>query len=72
MIKSHDQLPQRYFFDQDDCSHWYMIPEEWRDEWIYLNELPEGWDHPEWQKFEDCRLDGGINYITFENPIGND
>lgn len=30
---------QRFFFDQDDSSHWYMIPAELRDKWRDANEM---------------------------------
>jgi hypothetical protein len=61
---------KRYFFDQDESSHWYLIPEEWRDEWEKLNdeEVENAWELDEWQKYEDCRIDGITDY-SFENPI---
>lgn len=66
--------PERYFFDRDDSGHWYMIPEKLRSEWVRLMKVAERDDVsclPEWDQFESCRLGGGINYITFENPIEN-
>lgn len=72
--KKTDPTPERYFFDRDDSSHWYMIPEKLRSEWIRLMKIAEKEDVsllPEWDQFESLRLGGGINYITFENPIEN-
>ncbi len=59
----------RYFFDTDGDGHWYQIPVGLRDEWNRLSSDDDAWELPEWQKFEDCRLNGGISSITFENPI---
>lgn len=59
---------KRFFFDKDENCHWYLIPEEWRDEWNKLNDIEDAWDLDEWQKFEDCRLGGGITGYSFENP----
>lgn len=58
---------KRFFFDQDDDGHEYMIPVEWREEWNTLVEEGEGWAKPEWAKFENCRCES-ISSITFENP----
>ncbi len=58
----------RYFFDQDNDGHWYLIPAERFKEWEAFTELDpdseESWDVPIWAN----RLDGGPNLVTFENP----
>lgn len=61
----------RYFFDQDDSGHWYMLPEELRDTWNRLSQMSNGWEYDGWQQIEDCRLNGGISQITFEAPSGD-
>lgn len=74
-------VPERYFFDQDESSHWYMIPVRLREEWKRWEYLCERY-YSECEMmdsevnemevldsiFDKCRLSGGINYITFENP----
>lgn len=57
----------RYFFDQDDSSHWYLIPENLREEWYRLSEIEDSWELDEWQQFENCRIDG-ISSWTFTDP----
>jgi hypothetical protein len=71
---------QRYFFDQDESSHWYMIPEEKRVRWEALNEKADEMEAEGKETFvEDCyadienefseyRLDGGIRYYSFTDP----
>jgi hypothetical protein len=58
---------KRYFFSKDDDGHSYMIPVELRQEWLELREDDEAWAKPEWDKFEDCRIDSYTHY-SFENP----
>lgn len=61
--------PVKYFFDQDDDSHWYMIPIERREEWQNAGHLNLDTDkgYKEWQKghWEDYRTGGGISDIEF-------
>ena len=58
----------RYFLDQDQSSHWYIVPldrqEEWR-EWCNLDEDDEAaWDEPDYVQ----RIGGSPALVTFENP----
>ena len=63
---------ERYFFDQDCSSHWYMVPVSLREDWVLLNTDDED-DYDTISKFESkfgqYSLGGGITNITFENPI---
>lgn len=63
---------ERFFFDQDCSSHWYMVPVSLREEWNRLNTDDED-DYEKIEEFEDTfgqySLGGGITHITFENPI---
>ena len=71
---------ERFFFDQDCSSHWYMIPVKLKDEWNRLNTsgiIRNGDDDEDDQDtldefesvFGEYSLGGGITHITFENPI---
>lgn len=66
--------PVRYFFDQDDSSHWYMVPEELQEEWMewsdttYEDQMGEERFESLTDKFDQYRLGGGINHIMFERP----
>ena len=64
-----DQLEQeeRFFFSSDNEGHNYLLPLEYKDEFYELLEEEE-YDTPEWQKFEDRRIDG-IEGYSFTNPI---
>jgi hypothetical protein len=54
-----------YFLDQDQSSHWYIVPRAHETEWQAWCELdeddPKAWDAPEWA----VRLGGGPNSVTF-------
>jgi hypothetical protein len=56
----------RYFLDQDDDTHWYVVPEERRREWEeWLARTGEhAWDVPPWVS----PIDRSVNCITFEKP----
>ena len=62
-------MPKRYFLDQDNSSHWYMVEADRRDDWVVWVELDDedkdGWDTPEYA----FRVDGGPNEWTFQNPL---
>jgi len=66
---------ERFFFDQDCSSHWYMVPDKLREEWNRLNTIvsnnEEDYESIEEfdSKFGQYSLGGGITHITFENPI---
>ena len=57
----------RYFLDQDNSSHWYLVQEDKREEWTAWLDLPfddpKGWDAPDFAK----PIDGFWN-ITFTDP----
>ena len=60
-------IVNKYFFDQDSSSHWYMIPVERKEEWDLLFDLDED-DPNTWElfeKFSQYRTGGGINDIEF-------
>lgn len=61
----------RYFFDQDNDSHWYLIPVERREAWNRWLDLDpdaeEAWDAPEWAR----PLGGGVSAISFTEPFPN-
>lgn len=61
-------MEQRYFFTQDESSHWYMIPVELKEVWDRLAHLDDCWEYDAWRQIEEHRLGGGINDITFEKP----
>lgn len=61
-------MTTRYFFSQDESSHWYMIPEDKRELWEELNNMEDGWDDERWC-FDEYRTGGGIEQISFENPL---
>jgi hypothetical protein len=62
------QTENRYFFDQDSSSHWYMVPESIRDVWTKWRDLDpdleEAWEAPKGA----IQLDGFPGTISFENP----
>lgn len=60
--------PKRYFLDQDNSCHWYLVDaskrEEW-DKWVTLDEDdPAGWDSPDFAEM----IDGHPNQVEFEAP----
>lgn len=61
---------ERYFFAQDESSHWYIIPERLRAEWYEWTQLDpdneDSWSPPNGAR----RLDGGPQAVSFENPRG--
>ena len=60
---------KRFFFAQDDESHWYMVPEEQKTLWDEWASTDYNWQHPSCDVFEEYRTNGGIELYTFENPI---
>lgn len=58
--------PKRYFLDQDNDCHWYLVDADRRAEWeAFVEEAaPDGWEVP------GCatRLAGGPSNVTFERP----
>lgn len=63
---------KRYFFAQDQDSHWYMIPLELKSQWISFTQNDmEDYDIIEkfHSIFNEFLVGGGISDISFENPI---
>lgn len=61
----------RYFFDTDEDSHWYMIPERLREEWQdSKNERDDEVDIEDFDELFECyRTYGGISGFTFTDPV---
>jgi hypothetical protein len=62
-------VTERYFLDQDNSSHWYVVPvarqEEW-DAWCNLDEDDErAWEVPSWAR----PVNGSHQRVKFENPV---
>lgn len=63
----------KWFFSQDQDSHWYMIPSELYDKWQEMtqNDFDDD-DYEGVEEFEktfgEYRTGGGISHIIFENP----
>jgi hypothetical protein len=62
-------MKPRYFIDQDDDCHWYLIPEIKREKW-------ERWRDTDWKdSLADCALPdfvvdiGSPNSLTFTDPL---
>ncbi len=59
---------RRFFFDQDNDSHWYLVPADRRAEWDAWRAIPDGdergWEPPEFAE----RMDGGPEFYTFADP----
>lgn len=62
----------KYFFSQDESSHWYMIPADRREEWGKAQQLnldtDEGYNAWVEGNWEDYRTGGGISHIEFIIP----
>jgi len=62
---------KRYFLDQDNSSHWYIVRADKREEWDTWTTLdeddPEGWKVPSFAYSID-----GPNQVTFTSPINRD
>lgn len=69
-VRLKERSGERYFFAQDESSHWYIIPERLRAEWYEWTQLDpdneDSWSPPKGAR----RLDGGPQAVTFENPRG--
>jgi len=59
---------KRYFLDQDNSCHWYLVDASRREEWNAWRELDED-DERSW-KAPDCAksINGGASKVTFTNP----
>lgn len=60
---------KEFFFDQDESSHWYMIPSSRREEWNKAREMNIDTDagYDQWciEGWDNYRTGGGINDIDF-------
>lgn len=60
--------PPRFFLDQDNSCHWYLVPNDKAEEWVKWRDLPEedetSWNEPEWAQ----RLGGSPSNVTFTDP----
>lgn len=54
----------RYFLDQDDSCHWYIVPVGNREEWMHWRDSDSEDDPPRWA----TPLNRPINMVTFEFP----
>lgn len=59
---------KKFFLDQDNSSHWYVVDAAYRTEWEAWTNLSEddeaSWEPPAFAE----RLDGGPNRIEFTAP----
>lgn len=59
---------KRFFFDQDNDSHWYIVPVDHRAEWDLWRAIPaedeRAWVEPDFAKM----MDGGPEHYTFTDP----
>jgi hypothetical protein len=58
---------QRWFFEQDNDCHWYMIPAERRAEWDAWCDIPSD-DERAWEAPEFAKRIGGPSSFTFIDP----
>jgi hypothetical protein len=55
---------QKYFLVQDNSCHWYVIPEDKKDEWDTFCDLPED-DEASWEVPEFARDVDGPHSVAF-------
>lgn len=78
MFIGEDEEPQRippvirWTFQQDQDGHWYQVPVDQLELFTELVEQEDGWEKPEWEQFEEMELGGGIESISFVDPVGLD
>jgi hypothetical protein len=60
----------RYFFDQDESSHWYMVPLELKEQWdvFTVNDLDDEDVDRFNEIFGEYMTGGGITDISFSDP----
>lgn len=61
----------RYILIQDDDSHWYLIEESRRSQFLsLLSEAIEDGDHDKFcEEFDSKRIGTSPSFISFENPV---
>jgi hypothetical protein len=58
---------RKYFLDQDNSSHWYIVPLEMMSEWNEWLDLDED-DPASWEPPKGCEMIGGHpSGVVFEN-----
>lgn len=61
-------MGDRFFFDRDQDSRWFLIPEAKRAEWVEWCTLPSdderAWNDPDWAQ----PLNSGPQYFSFTDP----
>lgn len=58
---------ERFFADQDNDCHWYLIPVAIRAEWDAWRELPSD-DERAWTPPAGARDMDGLHTLTFTDP----
>lgn len=61
-------MTEKFFFDQDDSCHWYLVPERLRKQWYTCVDKAE---YDEWESFNEWFNQYMINdpsFYTFRNP----
>lgn len=63
----------RFFLDQDDDGHWFIVPESIREEWDAWRELISSYGNGETNDFPEMpegveTLGGGPQHVTFTDP----
>lgn len=68
IVESQECAPQRYFLDQDNDCHWFLVEADKRAEWEAWLEIDSG-DEKSWTP-PNCaeELPGGPSDVIFENP----
>lgn len=61
-------MSEKFFLDQDDDGHWYVVPvnkmPEW-DDWLNLDpDDPKSWSMPTFVNY----VGGSPSLVTFTNP----
>ena len=67
-------MTDRFFFAQDQDSHWYLIPEAKRAVWekMTVNDLDDDNEIAKFERtFGKYRTGGGINRYSFTDPKEN-
>ena len=63
---------RRYFLDQDNDSHWYIVPLDRKEDWEAWLSIPtddeRGWDVPEFA----VTVGGAPQQVTFSDPLQED
>lgn len=62
-------MSERFFLSQDKDSHWYLIPEDKREDWYTWCDLDTdddaSWDVPSYAE----AINGPPSVVTFSSPV---